>query len=140
MITSTFQVQLEAARQYDCWVVELESNLKMVLGAQGIPLYYVIRENDTPDQTEHDTWEEKAVLAVPHTGRLYKQENLTVHNIILRNNTDEYDTLTYVKPYIKKDIGRTYIKALCIRYENVAMQEQYVGEAKRKIETIQYRK
>ena len=47
--------------------------------------------------------------------------------------------MTYVKPYIKKDDGRTDIKALRIRYENVATQEQYISEAKRTMETIQYR-
>ena len=100
---------------------------------------YLIRQNDVPDQTEQDTWEEKAVLAVPLTGRLYKQDNLTVHNIILCNIADASDVFTFVKPYIKKDDGRTDIKALCSWYENVAMQEQYVSKAKRTIETIQYR-
>ena len=41
-------------------------------------------DNDAPDQTEHNTWEENAVLAIPLTGRLYKQDNLMVHNIILQ--------------------------------------------------------
>ena len=119
--------------------MELESNLKIIVGAQGIPLSYIIRENDAPDQTERNTWEEKAVLAVPLTGRLYKQDNLTVHNIILHNISDASYAFTYVKPYIKKDNGRTDIKALRSRYENIAMQEQYVREAKLTIETIQYR-
>ena len=139
MITTSFQVQLEASGKWDCWVVELGSNLKIIVGAQGIPLYYVIRENNIPDQIEHNTWEEKAVLAVPLTRILYNQDNLTVNNIILRNIADASDAFTYVKPYIKKDDGRTDIKALRSRYENVAMQEQYVSDAKRTIETIQYR-
>ena len=100
---------------------------------------YVIREINAPDQTERNTWEEKSVLAVPLTGRLYKQDNLTVNNIILRNIADASDAFTYVKPYIKKDDGRTDIKALRSKYENVAMQEQYVIEAKHTIDTIKYR-
>ena len=119
--------------------MELESNLKIIVGAQGIPLSYVIRENDTPDQTERETWEEKSVLAVPLTRILYNQSNLTVHSIVLRNIDDSSDEFTYMKPYIKKDDGRTGIKALRSRYENVATQEQYVSEAKRTTETIQYR-
>ena len=103
LITTSFQVHLEASGQWDCWVVELESNLKMIAGVQGIPLYYIIRENDAPDHTEHSTLEGKAVLAVPLTGRLYKQDNLTVHNIILLNIADASDAFTYVKPYIKKN-------------------------------------
>ena len=96
-------------------------------------------ENNAPYHTERDTWEEKAVLAVPLTKRLYKQDNLTVHNIILRNITDAQDEFTYVKPYIKKEDGRSDMKALRSRYEKVAMKEQYVSEANRTIDTIQYR-
>ena len=130
---------MEAFRQWDRWLVELEINLKIILGAQGINLSYVIRENNAHDQTECNTWEEKAVLAVPVTRKLYKQDNLTVHNIILRNIAYASYAFTYVKLYIKKDDGRTDIKAFRSRYENVAMQEHYVSEANRTIETIQYR-
>ena len=119
--------------------MELERNLKMIVGAQGIPLSYVIRENDAPDQKERDTKEEKAVLAVPLTGRLYNQDNHIVNNIILRNITDKSDAFTYVKPYIKNNNGITDIKLFRSLYEKVAMQEQYVSKAKSKIETIQYR-
>ena len=52
--------------------MELKSNLKIILGAQGIPLSYEIRENDAPEQTEHNTREEQAMLAVPPTEILYK--------------------------------------------------------------------
>ena len=79
------------------------------------------------------------MLAVPLTGRLYKQDNLTVHNIILWNIDDTSDAFTYVKPYIKKDDVENYNKALRSRYENVTVQEQYVSKAKSTIETIQYR-
>ena len=135
----SFQVQLEATGQWDRWVVELGSNLKMIVGAQGITLSYVIRENNSPDHTERDTWEEKAVLEVPLTTRLYNQDNLTVQNTILRNIADASDAFTYMKPYIKKDYGRTDIKALRSRYENVAIQDQYMNEAKCTIENTQYR-
>ena len=101
----------------------------MIVGAQGRPLSYVIRENDTPNQTEHNTWEENAVLASPLTGRLYKQDNLTLYNIIFCSIADTPDSFNYVKPYIKKDDGRTDTNALRSRYENVATQEQYVREA-----------
>ena len=79
------------------------------------------------------------MLAVPIYGRIYKQDNLTVHNIILRNIADTSDKFTYVKPYTKKENGRTDTKALRSRYKNVAMQEQYVIEGNFTIETIQYR-
>ena len=100
---------------------------------------YIIKDNNTPNQTEPDIWEENELLAVPLDGRLYKQDNLTVHNIILRNTNDTSYAFTYVKPYIKKYDVRTDIKLLHSRYENVVMQEQYVSESKCTTDTIQYR-
>ena len=140
MITASFQVHLKSAGQWDFLVVDLEGNLKTIVGAQDIFLSYVIRENNAPDQTERNTWEEMSVSEVPFTGRLYKQYKLTVHIIIFRYIADASYAFTYVKPYIKKDNGRDNIKELRSRYENVAMQEQYISEAKRTIETLQYRK
>ena len=78
-------------------------------------------------------------MAVPLTGRLYKQDKLTVHNMILLNIADTSYSFTYVKPYTNKEDGRTDTKVLRSRYENIATQEQYVREAKLTIETIQYR-
>ena len=43
LITTSFQIQLEASGQWDRWAMDLESNLKMIVGAQGTPLSYVIR-------------------------------------------------------------------------------------------------
>ena len=77
-------------------------------------------------------------MAVPLTGGLYKQYNLTVHNIFLRNITDASDAFAYVKPYIKKYDGRADIKELLSRYKNVDMQENYVSKSKHTIEIIQY--
>ena len=51
LITAAFQVQLETASQWDRWVIELESNLKMIIGAKGVALSYVLRKNDAPDLT-----------------------------------------------------------------------------------------
>ena len=116
-------------------MVDLESNLKMILGAQGIPFSYVIRENDAPDQTERKTWEEKSVLESPLIRILHKKDNLTVHNILLRNIADTSDASTYMKPYIKKDDGRDDIKSLRSKYENFAIARPIVQLRPSSIET-----
>ena len=53
-----------------------------------------------------------------------------VCNIILRNIADVSDAFTYVKPHIKKDNLRLDAKFFRKIYENSAMQEQYINEAK----------
>jgi hypothetical protein len=139
LVTTVFQVKLETATQWDRWIIELESNLKMIIGANGIALSYVIRQDDTPDLSEQDTWDMKAMLGAPHTGTKFNQDKLTVHNIILRNVAEGSDAFTYMKPHIRKDNGRADIKALRERYENASMQEQYINEAKKTIASITYR-
>ena len=76
------------------------------------------------------------MLSVPLIGRLYKQDNLTLNTIILRNISDASYAFTYVKPYTKKENVRTDIEVLRSRYEKIAMKEQYVSKTKLKIETI----
>ena len=56
LITTPFQVQLETATQWDRWAIELEINLKMNIGANGIALSYVIREDDDPNLADQETW------------------------------------------------------------------------------------
>ena len=79
------------------------------------------------------------MLAAPHKGNAYLQDKLTVHNILLRNIVDGSDAFAYVKPYLKKEDVRLDIRDLRWRYENAAMQEQYINEAKQTLETLTYR-
>ena len=37
LITTSFQVHTEASKKWDCWVVELESNLQMIVGHKAFP-------------------------------------------------------------------------------------------------------
>ena len=55
MITMAFQVQLETATYRDRWEIELESNLEMIIGAKGIALSYVIREDDDTNLADQET-------------------------------------------------------------------------------------
>ena len=60
----------------------------MIIGAKGIALSYVIREDDDLNLADQETWEYKAMLAAPHKGISYLQDQLTVLYIILFNIAD----------------------------------------------------
>ena len=139
MLTDDFQVKLESAIQWERWEIELNSHLKMIIGANGIALSYVIRDNSTPDHSNQGSWEEKARLAAPHSGSKYTMDKLAVHNIIARNISETSHAYTYIKPTIRQNDGRTDIVALKARYQNPAMQDMYVNEAKKTLETISYK-
>ena len=44
LLTNNFQVKLETADQWERWLIELQSTLKMIIGGKGIALDYVIRK------------------------------------------------------------------------------------------------
>ena len=102
----------------------------MVIGTNGIPLSYVIQENNETDISYQPSWQEKARLRAPHEGLNYVQDQQTVHNIMLRNIVDGSDAFTYIKAHISQDNGQMEIKALRDWYENASTQEQNVSKAK----------
>ena len=85
---------------------------------------------DDPNLADQETWEYKAMLSAPHKSNSYLQEKLKVNIIIPRNILDSSDAFTYVKTYLKRDDGRLDIQDLRGRYENAAMHEHYIKEAK----------
>ena len=66
-------------------MIELQSTLKIIIGAKCIALNYKIRQNDTPYLSDKSNWEERARLAAPHAGNTYRMDALAVHGVILRN-------------------------------------------------------
>ena len=139
MITDDFKVKSESSIQWEIWEVELLVHLEMIGGANGIALSYVIRQNYVLYHSNQLTWDEKSRLAAPNTGNKYKLETLAVHNIITRNISKTSHAYTYIKANIKKKNGRIDTKALQARYHNLAMQDMYINEAKKTLETLSYR-
>ena len=85
MIMENFQVKIESELQWERWEIELNSHLKMIIGANNVAFSYVIREYTIPDHIKQATWEEKYRLAAPHTWYRYMIYKLLVHNIVTCN-------------------------------------------------------
>ena len=62
--------------------IKLLGHLEIIVGANGIILSYVIRQNYVPDHSDQLMWDEKSRLAAPHTGNKYKLDALAVHDTI----------------------------------------------------------
>ena len=73
----------------------------MIIGAKGIALDYVIRQNDMPDFSDQSNWEEKARLSAPHAGNTYRLDTLAVHGVILFSIAEYSDVYTYAKTNIR---------------------------------------
>ena len=111
MINKEFQVMLKSREQWERWSVDLETTLHSIIGTQGVPLSYIIRENDAPILAGLATWERKAVSGAPLTGVAFKQDAATAHRIIVSTISKDSDAYTYIKPMLRHEDGRRDIKA-----------------------------
>ena len=53
--------------------------MEIIVGANGIVISYVIRQNSVPDLSDQLKWDKKAALVAPHTGNKYKLYALAVN-------------------------------------------------------------
>ena len=139
LLSADFQIKLKGSTQWIRWRDELTSVLGSIIGATGVPLTYVIRENGARQPNGHPDWETKVIHCAALTGMNFRHDAKTVHQIILKNISEESDAYTYIKPFLRHEDGRRDIVALRGRYENVSSLETRVNEAKQLFDSLQYR-
>ena len=101
-----------------------------MIGVNGVSLSYVTCTNATPTVVGFTTWEEKVIGASPITGRNFKQDAKMVHNIILKNLSENSEAYTYIENSIGEQDGRVDILALRARYANKSADDVLGNEAK----------
>lgn len=139
LITAEFQTKLKGRSQWERWNIELISTLNGIIGINGTPLSYVIRGNEQPEYDELDDWDKLYISASPLHGAKFTQDSRTVHQIIFRNIAEDSDAYTYVKPNVRLENGRMDYLALCARYDSHSSKETRINEAKKTLQTLQYR-
>ena len=139
LVTSEFVVKLKNSAQWERWKVELNATLSSIIGAQGVPLSYVIRSDTDIDDDPTMSWEEKFEYSVLLAGPEYTIDKRTVHQIIIRNVAEDSDAYTYLKPKVNREDGRVDIKALEGRYENPATKQERINAANRVLDSIIYK-
>ena len=55
--------------------------LSTILGVNGVPLYYVVRENPEPMPEGHDTFVQKGIACDPLTGPHFEADARRVHQL-----------------------------------------------------------
>ena len=139
LITTEFQTKLVGRNQWERWSIELQSTLNGIIGVNGVPIAYVIQREAQAGTDAIGDWDEMAIAKSPLEGAKFIQDSRVVHQIISRNIAEESDAYTYIKPNIRKEDGRVDYLALAGRYDNHASRETRINEAKRTLQSIQYR-
>ena len=139
LIGNGLSVQLESRHQWKRWSRELKDTLSSIIGVSGVPLSYVIREVALPTLIGFSSWEEKVIAATPISGRDFKQDSKTVHNLILKNLSENSEAYTYIETSLGDQDGRVDILALRKRYSNAAADDVLGNEAKETFSRLLYK-
>ena len=138
-LDSTFNTKLKSASQWEKWLEELNITLCQIIGVRGVPLTYVIRDNDAPNFDAGLPYDEAATNGMTLTGEEFKQDARTVHKIILKNVHEDSDAYTYIKTLIRHRNGRRDMQALRERYSSDATKQAIINKAKNDLQNLCYK-
>ena len=134
--------KLKRQKDWQVWSRSLTNHLSTILGQDGVPLSYVIRENEEPDYEEEDEedfdFERLSIKCAPLEGIMYKTDARKVHQLIhgfVQGETAE----TWIKPKEKKQDGRLDFKALKAHYGGEGNKSVRIKEAEVLRNSLQYK-
>ena len=132
---------LENERKWAQWEPGLTNYLSCIPGSNGVPLSYVIRENDDPLEDEEIVdmdFTQQCVACCPLEGPHYDADKRKVHQIIqgFTNGTSAED---WIKPHRKREDGRLDMQALRDHFKGEGNASRQIAEAERLKNTLHYK-
>ena len=103
---------LKIEKMWKEWEEKFLNYLRCLLRANGVPLVYVIRENDAPDHTtNYPDFVAKTIACAPLNGESFDADKLSVFNLIVSFTTD-HPSGDWIKSTLNQLNGRVSMKAL----------------------------
>ena len=124
----SFNNKLKSQAQWDKFVEYLDSTLAMIIGNQGGPLPYVIRENEESHFDPNISFVKTIIHAAALSGPKFDIDAKSVHQLILYN--------VHVKPLLWKRNGRLDMNSLSERYSSNATKQGIINAAKSTLKNL----
>ena len=134
-----FTHRLKSQAQWEKFNEELLSTLTMIIGAQGAPIVYVVREDENEFFDQAIDYDDAINQALTLGGAEFKVDARTVHQIILKNVHEDSDAYTYIKPLLRHQDGRRDHLALKDRYASEATKQALINAAKATLANLRYK-
>jgi len=130
---------LESERKWKAWEEKFVNYCRSHLGANGIPLSYVIRDNDEPaTDTPFGDFVTKTISCAPLRGEFYEADRMTVFNFLVSFTTDQ-PSGDWIKSTLRYNDGRRSMKALRNHFAGEGNASRNKAEADRLKESLHYK-
>ena len=121
------------------WEPKFINYLSSLLGMNGIPLSYVIRENDQPDRIgPHANFTEECIACAPLTGVAYDSDRSAVHQALVSFTTGQ-PSENWIKAINRHKDGRRSMTALRNHFSGEGNVTRRIAEADRYKDTLHYK-
>jgi hypothetical protein len=105
----------------------------------GVPLAYVVRENDEPDAGgTFESFNERAIACSPLTGASFQADARKVHQL-LKSFLQSESVEQWIKPIARRQSGRLDRKSLRDHYSGEGNTGRRIAVAERIRDTLHYK-
>ena len=130
---------LESERKWKSWEEKFTNYCRAHIGAFGVPLSYVIRENDEPDDDgEFPDFVAETIARAPLSGDYFEADRLSVYNMIVSFTADQ-PSGDWVKSTLRYNNGRRSMKALRDHFAGEGNATRTMADADRLKESLHYK-
>ena len=136
---ATLPGKLENESMWKLWEEKFINYLNTQLGANGVPLSYVIRDDELPDVHKKErNFIKRCILCAPLEGEYYLADRQRVHNLIV-NATSGCPSADWIKSSLKYSNGRRTWKKLVNHFAGPGTASVALAEAEKLRNTLHYR-
>ena len=130
---------LESERKWKQWEEKFINYARTHMGANGIPLSYVIREDDAPKINGTFTdFISQTIDCAPLSGEYYLADRLSVFNMLVSFTTGQ-PSGDWIKSTVRHTDGRRSMKALRDHFAGEGNATRNISEADRLKESLHYK-
>ena len=130
--------KLKDEKTWEPWEAELLNMLSIQEGVNGVPLVYVVRENDHVEGTKYASFAEECISKAKLSGPHFEADAKHVHQIIMTLTIGE-NAEQWLKEHMKKANGRLDMESLRNHFRGAGNKSRRIAEATRLMETLHYR-
>ena len=130
---------LESERKWKVWEDKFVNYTRIHLGANGVPLAYVIRPNEAPtiDGTFPD-FLSQTIECAPLNGEYYQADRLSVFNMLISFTTGQ-PSGDWIKSTVRHQDGRRSMQALRTHFAGAGNASRNKAEADRLYKSLHYK-
>ena len=131
--------ELKSEKQWIEWETKFHNFLLCLIGVAGVPLSYVTRKKEQPDNgSTYDTFIEETIACAPLSGTFYDADKATVHQHVLSFTTGHLSE-DWFKNVARHRNGCKDINALRNHFAGEGNASRRIAEAERLRDTLHYK-